>query len=221
MSRIGQKIREIRTFKGMSQKQLAKALGVTEKFVAEIESGKRILNDQLIRQFSKVLQYNLDEISIYLETGHDKEEKTLTKATAVKNEIQETWTEAFSSVLKAVPIYGYSMDKALGVRQMPVISNKVDGHPKDKVLFLEIQDNDMLGFRMLKGDIVFGYISGEIENNAFYLVEYGGRRMIRQIKKLDDKRLLLVSNGGRLATETVSVNDVKVLVRLEKLEIKL
>lgn len=221
MSRMGQRIREIRTSKGMSQKQLAKSLGVTEKFVADIESGKRILNDQLIRGFSRVLQYNLDEVSIYLDSEHGREEKANIADTPGKQEVQEVWREAFSSVLKAVPVYGYSLDKAVGVRQMPVISNKVEGYPKDKVLFLEIEDNEMLGFRMLKGDIAFGYLSQEIESNTFYLLEHDGRRMVRQIKKLDDNRLLLVSNGGRLATETASVKDVKVLVRLERLEIKL
>lgn len=41
MSRIGQDINKVRLKKGMTPKQLAKALGVSERYILDIESGKK------------------------------------------------------------------------------------------------------------------------------------------------------------------------------------
>jgi SOS-response transcriptional repressor LexA len=75
---------------------------------------------------------------------------------------------------------------------MPIISNKVDGYAQDKVLFLEIENDDMLGFRICSGDIAFAHLTHEIENNAIALVDYNGERVLRQIKTLDGNKILLI-----------------------------
>ena len=61
----------------------------------------------------------------------------------------------------------------------------------------------------------------EISNNGFFLVEYKGKRKIRQIKSLGNSKVLLVSNGGALMTETAEVKEIEVLAKLERIEIKL
>ena len=43
MSRVGEKIKEARLKSGMTQKVLAKKLGVAEKFINEVETGRRII----------------------------------------------------------------------------------------------------------------------------------------------------------------------------------
>lgn len=222
MSRIGTKISGIRSNKGMTQKQLAKALGVSEKFIIDIETGKRIAGDDLIKRISKVLEQDITEMMVY-EASIEQEEK---KAAAVPKrlvepEVQKVWNDAFDSILKTVSVYDYTLDKALDTRQLPVVSNKIEGYPKDKVLCIEIQDDDMIGYRIARGDIAFCHSTHELENNAICLVEYRGTRVIRQIKKLEADRILLVGNRGTLATETVSAKEVKVLAKLIKLEIKL
>ena len=82
-----------------------------------------------------------------------------------------------------------------GFKEMPIHSNKNEGHAQDKVLYLEIQNDEMSGFRMLKGDFSFAYLTKEVVNNGIFLVEYKGKRTIRQIKALGNSKLLLVSNG--------------------------
>lgn len=220
MSRVGSKIKEARQNLSMTEKQLAKKIGVSESFIKEVESGKKVINEDVMKKLSKVLGNDLNDITMSFEAEPFKdEEKIEPKKTLEK--VNEVWNDAFSSVLKTVPIYGYDLNKTVGGRQIPVINNKIEGHTKDKVLFIEIADDDMSGFRMAKGDIAFGYITHEVENNAICLVEYNGERNIRQIKKLDNTKLLLVSNRNSLKTETVGVKEIKVLVKLEKLEIKL
>ena len=42
-----------------------------------------------------------------------------------------------------------------------------------------------------------------------------------RIKVLGNSKILLVSNGGSLITETKEVRDVQVIAKLERIEIKL
>jgi len=222
MSRVGTKISTIRNMKGMTQKQLAKAVGTSEKFIEEVESGKKVVNDELLKRFLRVLEQDVNELERY-ENQEEEVDKKDPKAVkkVVSQEVQKIWNDAFESMLKTIPIYDYTLSKVISTRQLPVTINKIEGYPKDKVMFIEIQDNDMIGFRMIKGDTAFAHQTNEIESNSICLVEYSGQRLIRQLKRLDGERVLLIGNDGRLATETVHAKDIKVLARLDRLEIKL
>lgn len=224
MSRVGSKINSLRIAKGLTQKQLAKMIGVSENFIIEVESGKKVLSDDLMKRVSKALGEEVSELSMVIPEKTPEKEEKATARSMVKppqQDIQKVWNDAFESVLKAVPVYDYSLDKSLNVRQLPIVSNKIEGYAKDKVVYIEIQDNDMIGFRILRGDLAFAYLTGEIENNSVCLVEYNGERAVRQLKKLDGDRIMLLSNNGKLVTETISARNLKVLARLVKLEIKL
>ena len=137
-----------------------------------------------------------------------------------KIETNEVWDNAFSTVLKNVPIYDYNLKNILGKIEIPIHSNKVEGYPQDKVLYLNIQDNEMSGFRIMEGDLAFAHLVNEVSNNGIFL-EYKGKRKIRQIKSLGNSNLLLVSNGGALMTETVESREISVIAKLERIEIKL
>ncbi|HBC95463.1 MAG TPA: DNA-binding protein, partial [Clostridium sp.] len=77
----------------------------------------------------------------------------------------------------------------------------------------------MEGFRIRKGDLAFAHITGEIDDNSIYLVEYKGSREVRQIKKLDSSKVLLISGNNTVRTESMKIKDLKVIVKLDKLEI--
>ena len=55
MSRVSDNIKKARLDIAMSQKQLAKKLGVSESFVNEIETGRRVLNENTINRIANVL----------------------------------------------------------------------------------------------------------------------------------------------------------------------
>lgn len=220
---MGERVKHLRTKKGMTEKQLARQLGVSEGFIADVESGKRVMNNELISRVSKILEQDFNDTDVYDAEEAPKEEK---KAPAAKaqlkiKEISAVWTDALDAVIKTVPVYDYGMSKVIAARQLPVVSNKVDGYAKDKVFYLEIQDDDMLGFRLAKGDRAFLCSTQEIENNSIYLIEYKDARLIRQLKLLDSGRVLLVSNKAGLSTETAAVKEVKVLGKLVRAEIML
>ena len=210
----------------MSQKLLAKKLGVAEKFINEIEMGRRVAQESLIDKASKILNADFNDVSMVVtDEALIEERKAMSdvknKSSKGNIEKDEVWTNAFSSVLKNVPILDYSLKNNKGFKELPIHSNKVEGYSQDKVLYLEIQDDEMSGFRMLKGDLAFATLVKEVSNNGIFLVEYKGRRAIRQIKNLGNSKVLLVSNAGSLLTETMNFNEISVLAKLDRIEIKL
>lgn len=221
MSRIGDKIKKARLKAKMNEKQLGKKIGVNEKFIKDVEAGRKIINDKTMDKISKVLNTDLNDVTMNFEEQEKIQEKEQKAKRVQLKEVNEVWNDAFGSVLKTIPIYDYNLNKAIGKKELPVISNKIEGFGKDKVLFLKIADDDMIGSRIAKGDIAFCHITSEIINNGIYLIERNDERVLRQIKKLDSQKLLLISNGGRLNTETVTAKDIKILVKLHKVEINL
>ncbi|MGL4656722.1 MAG: S24 family peptidase [Sarcina sp.] len=230
-NRVGEQILKVRTEKKMTQKALGKKLGVNEKFINDVEQGRKIINEALIAKIGKVLGVDLNEATMLVsdeELAKEKEPQkdryvatTASKGSKKDSEVNEMWSQAFGSNLKNVPIFNYDLNKALGHRQLPMSSNKIDGHASDKVFYIKIEENDMTGFRIQKGDIALGYKINEIENNTIALVEHKGKRMVRQIKKLDSVKVLLVSNGGSMMTETAVIKELKPIATLYRVEFNL
>jgi transcriptional regulator with XRE-family HTH domain len=225
MSRVGDKIKNIRMSTGMSQKQLAKKLGVAENFVNEVETGRKIINQDLIDRISKVLGKDINDITMSFEEQVFEEEKVKKPAASVRKDkpeqVSDVWNEAFASVIKSIPIYNYSLTKVLGSKQLPLLNNKIEGHNQDKVFYLEIEGDDMIGFRIAKGDLAFAVSTNEFFNNSISLIQYGDKRVLRQLQRLDNSKALIISNKGSVVTETVSIKEIKVIAKLERLEIVL
>ncbi len=226
MSRVGERIKDVREKSGLTQKALAKKLGVAEKFINEVETGRKILNEALIEKISKVLNTDLNDISMVITDEDLQKEKnaealkrtTIKPKTKPNEEVNEVWNQAFGNVLKNVPIYDYNLTKNKGYRQLPMSSNKIEGHASDKVFYIVIEKNDMTGYRIQQGDLAFCHSIKEIENNAICLVEFQGARVIRQIKRLDNSKVLLINNGGSMKTETALTKEVLPIAKLDRIE---
>lgn len=225
MSRVGDRIKEARLKANMPQKALAKKLGVSEKYINEVELGRKIAQESFINKVSKVLNADLNDISMVATDEDLMEEKKsfreVNSTSKKNNKSNEVWENAFSSVLRNVPIYDYSLKNIKGHKELPIHSNKIEGYNQDKVLYIEVSDDEMSGFRMLKGDLVFGHLVTELNQNGFYLVEYKGETKIREIRRLDNSKALLMNNRGSLMTETIEVRNIKVIAKLDRIEIKL
>ncbi|HHD2584436.1 TPA: S24 family peptidase [Clostridium perfringens] len=223
MSRVGERIKEAREKSGMTQKALAKKLGVAEKFVNEVETGRKIINESLISKVSKVLNTDLNDINMVVTDEElQKELKAEKQVRQTKPaDVNEVWNQAFGSVLKNVPIYDYSLTQVKGYKQLATASNKIDGHTANKVFYLRIENNDMTGYRIQENDLALCYSIKEIENNSICLVEFNGKRVIRQIKKLDNVKALLISNNGSMRTETANIKEVKAIAKLYRIEFDL
>lgn len=89
------------------------------------------------------------------------------------------------------------------------------------MLYLQIENDDMSGFRILKGDLAFAHMVKEFSNNGIFLIDHKGERKIRQIRSLGNSKVLLISNGGSLITETTEIKEINIIAKLERIEIKL
>ena len=231
MSRVGEKVKAARTSRNMSQKQLAKKLGVAESYIQDVELGRKIINEGMISRLSKVLSVDLNDVSMVATDEDLKEENKLKrpnlpeskslKSDKAKGDSEEIWNQAFGSVLKNVPVYDYSFEGPKGSKKLPVESNKIEGFSADKVFYIEIEEDDMIGYRIAKGDLALCHGVKELEGSAIYLLEYNNKRAVRQVKKLDNSKVLLLSNGGTVKTETIGIKEIRPVARLLKLEIKL
>ena len=117
MSRVGEKIKEARLKAGMTQKALGKKLGVAEKFINEVETGRKIVQESFIEKAAKILNADLNDVSMVVTDEILMEERKSyaeSNKKPTKIETNEVWDNAFSTVLKNVPIYDYNLKNILG-----------------------------------------------------------------------------------------------------------
>jgi len=82
MSRVGEKIKEARLKSGLTQKALAKKLGVSDKFINEVEIGKRVVQENFIERASKLLNVDFNDVSMVVTDEalmEERKEESFTK----------------------------------------------------------------------------------------------------------------------------------------------
>ena len=67
MSRAGEKLKDIRVKLGLSQKALAKKMGVAESFINEVETGRKILNEAMMNKLSIIAGKDINDITMSIE----------------------------------------------------------------------------------------------------------------------------------------------------------
>lgn len=221
MSRVGDMIKKTRTERGLTQKQLAKKCGLSESYITDIESGKRVINENLIKRISGILGRDINEPLYEAEDEDEIEtEQEEIRPKAEPRVPNAEWQSAFSSVIKDIPVFTIEMDKAAEYKHLPVIDRKVEGYNPDKLVFMRVPDNSLAGFRVRKGDLLMIALGGEC-STGFYLMEYDGQRVIRQTKLLGNGKILIVSSNGEISTETKDLKEIKVLGHCIRAEFKL
>jgi transcriptional regulator with XRE-family HTH domain len=225
MSRVGEKLKEERLKKGMTPKQLGKKCGVTESFIVDIETGKKIVNEKLLSQISKALGVNLEEDmvpEVHMEEAKTNQSKPMKVAEVVPQRRVEVvpldqWEDALSNIIKKVPIYDMAMEKIKGYKNFPIIERKVEGFHPDKLIYIEISDDTMGQYRIRKGDRVLVYLNHEFVNGAFQLVEYEGKGRLRKLKKVEGNKIQLFEGEGQGVIK--EMKDIKVIGRVIRVEI--
>ena len=97
MSRVGENIKQAREKSGMTAKVLAKKLGVAEKYINEVEMGRKVVPEAFIDRAAKILNADLNDISMVV-TDKDlmEEKKTFRELSKKKSETSEDLTDAFA-----------------------------------------------------------------------------------------------------------------------------
>lgn len=227
MSRIARKIQEARTKAKMTEKQLAKKCGLTESYIMQIESGKKIVNEKIAENILNALGENLD--FMYLQDT--KEEKPSTpkeerrpnkpKEEFYNIEPTEQWSDALANIIKKFPIYEVDTNKIVGHKELPVLGKKVEGYNWDKILFVQSSDNEMEALRIKKEDVIMIYLTNEIQNNSIYLFEMNNKKMIRQLRKESNNKVTISTGAKGKEPVITELNKIKLIGKCVKVEFNL
>jgi transcriptional regulator with XRE-family HTH domain len=220
MTRLGESIRTARNAQNMSAKALAKRTGVTEKFIIEVESGSRIINEETAKRILGALGSREEMINAFSEPeGQKSGPVKKTPAPKEKEQVSELWQNALGGILRKVPV----MDMAQNIKgyiSMATEDGKLLGYPPDKVSYFIAPDNAMQGFRIRKDDRVLVVPAHEPIDGAVMLIEYGGERMLVKSAR-SGERFTLMRYEHTLETLRSEGRDVKVLGRAVRAEFDL
>lgn len=224
MSRIGNKIQQERTKLGLTPKQLAKKCGVSESFILEIESGKRIINEKLLAQLVKIFGKDLEEgilqEPVEAEATSKQPQKRIEVVPTKRVELEPigAWEDALSNIIKKIPLVNVQMTEIKESRSFPIIDKKVEGYPPDKLMYVQVEEDDLSGYRIIKGDKLLMYLNQDLVNHTIALVEYDHKRSLKKIKKLEGNKVELSSYYQEKQSLIKNVKDVKIIARAIRLE---
>lgn len=221
MSRVGDKIKAARCKGGLSAKGFAKKLGVSESFINDIESGRKIINEDMIKKIEKVFNVDLSDNIFEDEESLDEPVENLKSFQKQSEPVNKQWEDAFSNIIKKIPVCDVNFREIFDYKYLPIIDKKVEGYNSDKIIYITVPDDSMRGFRMKKGDLALLYKNSEIISGGIFLIDVKGKRYIRQIKRLDSNKLLLISNLNDIKTEMFGTHEISVVGRCVRLEVEL
>ena len=243
MSRLGDLIRLERTRQGLTFKQVAKKCGVSDKYLMEVESGKRIIADDQARRILKAIglqetrteaEFTLDDIAATVDLQSAVTptlqqvvpDKKLTKKEkqggdgdnpAVPGSI---WLDALAGVLKHVPVYNAAM-KEVDHRLLPITNGKIEGANPDKVYYLSAPDNLMRGFRVMKGDYLLVVPATGPVDGALMVLDTPFGKVLRKTVLMPGFQVMLQTYDDRCESEIKNLNEVTVVGKFVRLEAEL
>ncbi len=230
MSRLGDTIKSERLRLGLAPKALAKKCGVSEKFLLEVESGRRIIQDTEATRILKVMGKQASVLADFEATSDGLPTETPARpavsrtAEKAKKEPEaapsETWVNALSSIVRAVPVRGLSL-QSLGEKVTPTDGGRILGAPADKVFYLKMPDNSMAGYRIRRDDLVLMTPFTSLEDGGVYLLEENGVSGLYKVNVQGGERLLLQQYEFEPRARAAELKKIRLLARARRVEFDL
>ncbi len=229
MSRLGDTIKQERLRAGWSHKQLAKKSGVSEKFLMEVEAGTRIIADTQATRILKVLGKSGEVFADFESKANGMPEpvaavRPAPRPAPVKKESSAepaaAWVDALGGLMKAVPVKN-AQGKLVGERIEPVKSGRIEGVVAEKVFYLSVPDDSMMGYRIRKGDRVLVLPATVPVDNAVMVFQSEGEYYIRKIKLQDGNRALMQWYDYEPRSEVKSLKELTLVGRARRVEFDL
>lgn len=235
MSRLGDLLKLERTRRGLSFKQAARLSGVSDKFLQDVESGKRIIADTEARRILSKMgvaheteaEFSLDDIAstVDLQSAVPNIQKRVTPRAEKREDASSEndkvdgsiWLDALKSVLRRVPVYNAAM-KEVGSRLLPVENGKIHGAPPDKVFYYMAPDDSLRGFRVHRGDVVLIVPQTMSEDGALMLLDTKHGKILRMIKDMPRFQIMLQTYDQQFESEIINLADAVFIGKAVKLE---
>jgi transcriptional regulator with XRE-family HTH domain len=221
MNRIALKIKEARKKSGLTEKQLAKKCGFSVGYIIQIESGKKIINEKAADKILKALGEQPEMLEDTSARQEVEKSKKVTKSAEQKTNYSvqpnAQWASALAGVLQKYPVVDCYTNKVVAHKELPIINNKVEGHKPDRLMFVRASNNEMEALRIEMGDVVMVMQTHEIQNNSLYLLEVGGKRIIRRLRK-ENNKLRLSKGTMEEAPHLIDLKTATIIGKCIKIE---
>jgi len=215
MNRLAEQIRAARLEAKLTEKQLAKKVGLTENFIVQVESNRKILNESIAEKILTVLGKSLESIEPELKE-EPYEPKSVVQKAKVKEEtlaIQPNaqWQDALSGIIRSYPIL--KGQKVVGHQELVISSKKIEGVHPDYIQLVESQES-CESFRVQKGDLLYLAVGEQFINDRIYLIDFYNKHMVRKVRKESDGNYTVSPGLSGGSPERAQSTQVKVIGRL-------
>lgn len=225
MNRLAIKIKEARLKAKMSEKDLAKACGQNINYILQIESGKKVINEQIAENILKILGEKVEFFGDVESPKQNPVSSTQVKPSSTKMNTppvqaitpNEEWQGALAGIIKSYPIQEERSAKVVGYKDLPILSKKIDGFHYEKVIFIKVTDSELTKYRIQKQDLVMVVLANEIQGQGVYYMEVNRVKMIKYIVKTQNNKCIY-SNGSSDTEVEGDLKDIKILGRVVKVE---
>lgn len=230
MNTLALKIRELRLKSKLSEKQLAKKVGLAESYILQIETGKKVISESAAEKIFAALgekpDFGFNEEPLPVEGPKPQspirsEVKKIAPVTTEYVEPQNQWADALSNIIRTYPIYALGTKQIVGKKELPIVGKKVEGYGLDKIMFVQIQQSDLSGFRLEKGDVVLVELIKDPPQQGICLIEEKGVQLIRYIKREPGNKYTLSKGIKTEPLQTVEAKQINVIGRCVRVEFDL
>ncbi len=215
MNKIAEKIKNKRIKKNMTTKELARKCGLSKRYIEEVESGKKIINESIAKKIFEVLNINNSTLSQGIDTPK-KIEKPVVKKEPVKHkkiDMNPSWEGAFHNIYREYMIYSSKTHSEKGIKKVLTLDKTVDGYKCDKIYFI-LADESLLREHIKKNDILTIFDMKEIINDKIYYLEYKNDKILANIRK--EKQKIVIKTDEKVFS--VDIKEVNILGRVVKIE---
>lgn len=225
MSRIGDRVRELRTKKGLNEKQLGKKMGVSESFIKEVEAGRRILNEGTADRFSKILGTNIStqgfSAGITPVQNPSRAQSVKEPNNKQKSVPSPQWQQAFKSIIAEIPVYNIDLSAVLDVKRMVMEDGKVMGFSPERIQYVAVADDTMSGWRLMPKDRVFIHQVGDYLGEGIYLIKENNKNALRFLRREENNSYRILRWSDKKYAHTVENFKITILGKASHTEMKL
>lgn len=219
MNRLAQKIKETRIKSKMTEKELATKAGVQLSYLLQVESGKKVINEQMAEKILSVM----GEAMQFISEDQPEPEKVKTKTAPVRESVKPItpnaqWESVLAGVIQKYPVTGEASGKVLEYKELSIAHKKIDGIHFEKIMFVKVEESELPGLRIKKGDVISLHLMNTVENDSVYYLEVGGVRQIRMVRMDSSRKLQLLKGINDASPQIYSPIEVKVIGKCIKVE---
>lgn len=224
MSRLGDMIRKERETRKIPAKQVAKKAGISEGFLLDVETGRKIVESATAQRILKAMGAAEDTLEAMDDAVRTPAPQVQAAAAAPKNAqrtpvrtpaaekapVSGQWLDALGGIVRAVPVLD-ELGKQVAIRLEATENGKIAGIVADKVFYHRVEDDSLWRTHSIKNGDLLLIAPGAVD--GLLALEVEGVRRIGRL--LENGTLTVMMLGDE--RKSADSKKVKVLGRVMQL----